>query len=56
MKALPFRQILINQLQRRADSCAYALKQLYRHDLVEIWSNLQKDIEIQQSYLQHEGE
>lgn len=49
------RRRIINELERRMAGAVRVLKLTYRHDLVLIWQNCQKEIEIQQAYLQHEG-
>lgn len=50
------RELIIAKLLKRQQNAAKVLRQVYRHDLVIVWQELQKEIEIQQAYQQHEGE
>ena len=49
-----FRAHQIQTLQRRLDSCINVLKKTYRHDLVLIFHELEREIQIQKCY-QQEG-
>jgi hypothetical protein len=47
-----FRAHQIQILQRRIDNCVYALTKTYRHDLVLIFHELEREIQIQKCYQQ----
>lgn len=47
-----FRENLIEQLEARLKGCERVLKQIYREDMVKMYLDLEKEIQIQKSYLQ----
>lgn len=48
------RQSLIALLERKLEAASKVLVHTYRHDMVVIYLDLQKEIEIQKCYSQHE--
>lgn len=47
-----FRENLIEQLEARLRGCERVLKQVYRADMLKMYCEILKEIEIQKSYLQ----
>lgn len=49
-----FREIKIKEIEKRIAGCVRVLKVDYKPEILKLWCDLTKELEIQKAYLAHE--